>query len=288
MVIVYHGAKDHGKPTVLKHFGTLQAAIYRMVTMFSGQNGLTKGSDGSFIYMPYSSVEPRLMNSTQILDEFCALMKSVSIMEYQFDESKALALNDVWMDDPIGSGGMAIFDRNAISAEQLANIWPIFEPFRGPIFPDDLCLKYSRKEIKSLIAGFKKDKIGAAEYRERRVRARYVGEDFHKTKYQEAVWVHLTLELRKWSLKHKYSSFSYKNTQEGTGENSYVALSSDVVSRTGNVLMFDEALYRRTIAPIITTVMKSQLSQFNNDMIMIDKVIWAGKNPTSFWNKTRC
>jgi len=287
VVVVYRGAKDHDQSSVLKHFGSLEAAIYRMVTMLIGQNGLVEGNDGRFIYMPYPSIAPRLMNSAEILGEFCAMMNNVSIMEYQFDDSKALALHDVWMDDPIGSGGMAIFDKNAISKDELVSIWPIFKPFEGPIFPKHLHLKYSRKEIKSLIADFKQDKLGAAEYRGRRARARYVGENFHETKYQEAVWVDLTLKLRNWCIQNGYTSFSYKNTLEGNGEKSMVALSHHVVSRTGNVLLFNEALYRKMITPIISNIMNSHLSQFNNGQIMIDKIIWAGKDPTSYWNKQR-
>lgn len=287
MVVVYRGANGHGESSVLKHFGTLQAAIYRMVTMFSGQNGLGIGEDGSFIYRPYRSVLPLSMTSTEILDEFCAIMTSVSILEYQFNESKALILRDVWMDDPIGSGGMAIFDKNAMSKEQLASAWQIFKPFEGPVFPNELHLKYSRKEIKSLISGFKKDKLGATEFRGRRSRSRYVGEDFHETKYQEAVWVDLTLKLRNWCLQNGYSSFSYINTQEGKGENSFVALNHDIISPTGKVLRFDESLYRKIIAPIITTMIKSKLTPFNNDQVMVDDIIWAGKDPTSFWNESQ-
>ena len=283
LVLVYRGATVHNTSLVLKHFGSMPSAISRMVSMFNGDNGLGVEEGGKYLYMPNPSVAPRLMTFAEILNEFCMVMKSVSISEYKFDDSSSLKLNDEWMDDPIGSGGMAIFKREAMRIDELESLWSIFKPFEGPIFPDKLNLKYSRNEIKSIISSLKKDNIGSSEYRARRQRSRYVGENFHDTKYQEAVWVELTLKLRDWCLQNKYHSFSYENRQEGNGENSFVALTDKVVLPTGKALGFDEFLYRKIIAPILPDIIRTKFSQLHNGNVMIDEIIWGGKDPTVFW-----
>lgn len=283
MVLVYRGAKHHHTSLVLKHFGSLSSAISRMVSMFNGGNGLCVGEDGKYLYMPNPSVAPRLTNYADMLDEFCLVMRSVSIREYKFDTIRSLKLIDEWMDDPIGSGGMAIFNRETMRVDELQSLWSIFKPFDGPIFPDKLNLKYSRKDIKSIISNLKKDTIGSVEYRARRQRSSYVGENFHNTKYQEAVWIDLTLKLRDWCLQNKYSSLCYENHQEGNGENSFVALTDDVVSPTGKIFLFDELLYRKLVAPILPSIINSNFSQLRNAEVMIDEIIWAGEDPTAFW-----
>lgn len=280
-MLVYRGAKHHDSSLVLKHFGSMSSAISRMVTMFNGLNVI---EDDKFLYMPNPSVPPRLMTYVEVLDEFCLIMRRVSINEYKFDNSRSLQLIDNWMDDPIGSGGMAIFEREAVRADELESLWSIFKPFDSPIFPNELDLKYSRKDIKSIILSLKKDKIGSVEYRARRHRSKYVGENFHTTKYQEAVWVDLTLKLRDWCLQNKYSSLSYENRQEGNGENSFVALTEDVVIPTGTNLHFDEPLYRKSIAPILRCILKNALTGLHSSNVMIDEVIWAGNDAMDFWS----
>ncbi len=284
MVLVYRGATHHDTSLVLKHFGSLSSAISRMVSMFNGNNGLGVGEDGKYLYMPNPSIAPRPMTHAEVLDEFCMVMRSVSISEYNFDTNRSLVLIDEWMDDPIGSGGMAIFDKEALRADELESLWSIFMPFDSPIFPNNLDLKYSRKEIKSIILRLKKDKIGSAEYKLRRQRSKYAGENFHETKYQEAVWVNLTLRLRDWCLQNKYSSLSYENRQEGNGENSFVALNDNVASPTGANLLFDEFSYRKIIAPLLPCIIKKHLTQAGDTKVMIDHIIWAGKDPTDFWH----
>lgn len=102
--------------------------------------------------------------------------------------------------------------------------------------------------------------------------------------HQEAIWVDLTLKLRNWCLQNEYSSFIYENSQEGNGEHNFVSLSDDIVSPTGKVLLFDEVLYRKIIAPILPSLVKRKFTQLANAKVMIDEIIWAGKDPTTFWH----
>jgi hypothetical protein len=282
LIEVYRGALEHSGSAILKHFGSLPSAIDRMVSGFSGHKGLVVSSDGTWLYQPNPLIQARSMSSLEVVNEFCLSMKSVSIREYEFDDSKSLTLNDNWMDDPIGSGGMSIFDKQSITINQLETLWSIFKPFDGPVYPNKLHLKYSRNEIKSIIANLKKDKLGAAEFRARRQRSKYAGENFNDTKYQEAVWVDMTLKLRDWCLQNDYSSLCYKNNQEGNGENSFVAL-TDNVARQQKSIFFDEEQYRMLAAPMFVKSLESLNLFCGNKNCMLEDIVWGQNNPTMFW-----
>jgi hypothetical protein len=283
LIKVYRGALEHDGSAILKHFGSLPSAIDRMVSGFSGHKGLVVSSDGTWLYQPNPLIKARSMSSLEVVDEFCLSMKSVSIREYEFDDSRSLTLNDNWMDDPIGSGGMSIFDKESLTINQLETLWSIFKPFDGPIFPDKLHLKYSRNEIKSIISNLKKDKLGSAELRARRQRSKYAGEKFNDTKFQEAVWVDMTLKLRDWCLLNDYSTFCYRNNQEGNGENSFVALTDNVVSKQKSIF-FDEEKYRELAAPAFVKSLESFNLLCGNKNYMLGDFVWGKENPTMFWS----
>ena len=282
VVEVYRGALKHSGSPILKHFGSLTSAIDRMVSGFNGPKGLTVLSNGTWLYQPNPLLQPKSMSSLEVVDEFCLIMKCVSIREYEFDDSRSLTLNDNWMDDPIGSGGMSIFNKESISTEQSEALWSIFNPFEGPVYPNKLHLKYSRNEIKSIISNLKKDKLGSAEFRARRQRSKYAGENFNDTKYQEAVWVDMTLKLRDWCLANDYSSLCYENNQEGKGENSFVALTDNVVSQKKSIF-FDEKKYRELAAPVFVKSLESFNLFFGSKTYMLEDFAWGQENPAMFW-----
>ena len=282
LIKVYRGALEHSGSAILKHFGSLPSAVNRMVSGFSGHRGLVVSSDGTWLYQPNPLNQARLMSSLDVVDEFCLSMKSVSICEYEFDDSRSLTLNDNWMDDPIGSGGMSIFNTESLGIKQLETLWSIFKPFEGPIFPNKLHLKYSRNEIKSIIANLKKDRLGSAELRTRRQRSKYAGENFNDTKYQEAVWVDMTLKLREWCLQNGYSSLCYINNQEGNGENSFVALTEDVANQQRSIF-FDEKKYLELAAPEFVKSLENFSLFCGSKNYMLEDFVWGQQNPTVFW-----
>lgn len=242
MTKFYNSYTNQAAPSILNHFGSLEAAIERMSTLFTGQDNLQL-YNGQFTYRANALVERSSKSISELFDLFCDLMQTASIQQVELDTSETLKIIDCWTDDPIASGGMSIFDKNALTAKQLAELWTIFKPFDKPIYPQDLSLRYSKKDIKRLITQLKLDQLGKVIFKARENRSRYIGEDFNKSKSQEAVWVHLTLELRRWCLKNGYTTLSYKNRSEDLGSTTYVLLDESALRSTGKVLKFNRDLF---------------------------------------------
>lgn len=280
---LYHAAKVHSENLTLKHFGSLDSSIYRAVSIFTGDMGYSFGPNGECIYMPFEDSAPQYLSHEQFIERFCEAMQQYTIKEYHLHTNKSLKLNDEWMDDPIGSGGMAIFQKNSLSEKEQQELWAIFKPFNTPIHPGDIERKYSKKEIKQLLNKLKLNKIGKKELASRKCRARFFNEDFNHTKYQETVWIDYTLKLRNWAIQNQYDSLCYKNTEEGKGELSYVVLNNNTIKHSNRTVTFDKEKYIKLIAPIFNENTLKYLKSHAGKRIEAESIMWANHNPSDFW-----
>ena len=273
---------------ILKHFGdNLEVAITRAVAIFSGIEQYAANLDGSFVYAPNDGKSVTNISSEEFKAKFISQMKSVRIFQYDKPKGKSLSLNDVWMDDPIGSGGLDIIQKENLSNTEYSELKQLFAPFTGIIYPQHIMQAHSASEISKIYKTIRKVKLGKEELSARKHRSALLGESWPESKPQETVWVNLTLELRKWAISHDYDYFSYHNTEESDGSLCFVALSNNSFGRPIAEYAFDEERYLK----IPADAMKSRSNLFHlngHNNIMIDDLIWCGQAPADFWLKSKC
>ena len=284
-ITIYHAAKTHNPCVALKHFGVLDASIGRVVSLFTGDMDYRINAQGQFLYKPFKDSPVTQLSSDEFIDNFCDAMELYSIKEFVLIENKSLQLIDEWLDDPLGSGGMSIFNKEVLSDDEYRQLWGIFAPFDKPIYPNMLHFKYSKSDIKKIIQDLKKSDLGKQELAGRKKRAIYFNEDFSETKYQEAVWLDLTLKVRKWAMSNGYGYATYTNNQEGSRNKSYVIFDNDVVTSSGKTLYFSRKKYMEIIAPIFKGVVGKFHAQYRGGGVHVDRLLWADLNPMDYWDE---
>lgn len=279
-VRVYHGASHHGEEHSLRHFGSFHASTYRITSGYTGAQSLRIFSEGDAAFiLPNGRL--RSLSANELLDEYCTVMAASPIKAYEAEIKQPLVLSDVWLDDPIGSGGMALFEDSGLNDDEQYQLWQIFKPFNQPIFPQYIFSIYGKKALKYIIKQVRSCTIGKQEFNKRKRRSLCIGEDFNKAKYQEAIWLDLTLKLRDWSLQNGYDAFSYINNEEGLGCTSYVALSSQSVKDTGQVYRFNREEYMDVLGSSYS--LRATQAVDENRRIDAKDLLWGQYIPETFW-----
>ncbi len=276
--------QDDENNQILKHFGeNLETAIMRAVSIFSGIEQYAILPSGNVLYASTSGDEVELISFEMFRESFISQMKSVKILQYNNPSGKSLQLNDVWMDDPIASGGVDIVNKECVTSVEYDELKELFFPFSGIIYPQDIKREYSSSDISKLYKVIYKNKIGKQEISARKHRSMLIGEPWNKVKMQETVWIYLTLELRKWAISHGYEYFRYLNTQESKGLFSYVAISYNSFDKKISEYIFDENRYMDVCVNKIKA-RANYIFQSGAKNVSIDELVWCGSNPTEFWS----
>ncbi|ELB2204168.1 hypothetical protein QNZ74_003687 [Vibrio parahaemolyticus] len=268
---------------MLKHFAsTPKAAADRVEGMFSHQQNCAINSDLSV------SILDELGSSVigtkplpQYLAEFCAHANKYSIYKYIVQFEKPLRLNDLWEDDPIGSGGVGIINKAGLSSEDYQEICSIFYPFSGVVMPQNVFGALSFADIKGIEESYKNNLQFQTELNKRVNRYKAIGEELTEPKYLlEIVWLDLTFKLIDWAMGKGFDSLVYANQKEGNGEDCYVTLKVNQVQKTDERFEFFEKRYLNEM-PMFIASMVNNLR--HRPRTTVYNALWGLQDPMRYW-----
>lgn len=266
---------------IFSHFGSHLASAHRIESAFAISN--PHAFDGQqFIEYDYNqNPTGKKRTPKELASKFAEHAKKTTIRGFDCDIKKPLRLADHWMDDPIASGGLQIFENTkTLSDTDKKELTNLFAPFTYNLYPDEVYKLLTTPRMKAILKAVKKNKIASNELKKRQSRSLAIGENFKKASAHEAVWVYLSVKLRNWANEKGYDSFVYANIEEGDGGDSYVTLNNNQISTPTETLIFNHEKYEKTILPHFDSFIKIQMAgppKSHTD------TFWAGRDPTSFW-----
>lgn len=267
---------------IFKHFGSSPvAAAERIESMFAHQENRSINEDLSVNIhdLLYRVIGTKSLD--QHLQDFCEYTRDFHISEYALDVKRPLRLQDLWEDDPIGSGGPDVVDAEQLTSSEKEEVRNLFYPFERVIHPPHIFNVMSTKDIKGIKRRYNTNPIFKAELKKRKFRSGSIGEDFTKAQFQEIVWLDLTFKLKTWALGRGYDSFVYKNLKEGDGEDSFVMLHPNQAKATGKSFEFLEQKYLTEIPNTICTM----IQRLKNQRVKLQyNVLWGQQDPMCYWN----
>ncbi|RLQ19915.1 hypothetical protein [Vibrio sp. SBT000027] len=285
---MFRAARFENVTQTLQHYADeLDVAITRALAIFAGIEQYRANRDGTFLYVPNNGSSTTTITPEQFKDAFLESMGAITIYEYEKPKGRTLKLNDVWLDDPIGSAGIDILDVNVLTEKQRSEVMAIFSPFIGVIYPQHVAKVYSKSDISKIYKQITRTKLGRDEMASRKYRSLSLGESWSLSKPQETIWTYLTLELRKWALSDGYDYFCYVNKHEKDGSMCYVALSDNTFGKPIARYRFDHERYSDLPASTLITRTK-ELALKGGSSVQIDDFIWCGQHPSDYWAKESC
>ncbi|MEZ8919562.1 hypothetical protein AB4536_05075 [Vibrio cyclitrophicus] len=282
---MFRAARFENVTQTLQHYADeLDVAITRALAIFAGIEQYRANRDGTFLYVPNNGSSTTTITPEQFKDAFLESMGAITIYEYEKPKGRTLKLNDVWLDDPIGSAGIDILDVNVLTKKQRTEVMAIFSPFIGVIYPQHVAKVYSKNDISKIYRQITRTKLGRDEMESRKYRSLSLGESWSLSKPQETIWTYLTLELRKWALSDGYDYFCYVNTHEKDGSMCYVALSDNTFGKPIARYRFDHDRYNELPTSALITRTK-ELALKGESSVQIDDLIWCENPPSDYWIK---
>jgi len=271
----------------LTHFGSLSSALHRIHTQYVGQ--YIRGFNGKkFVLHDYYGSKVGEESLEEALEAFTEFVKNSCVRKFELNIKKSLRLKDCWEDDPIGSGAMGLFEGNGdLTSKQRAELKAIFAPFVYPIFPQDIMLHLSPRDVKKMKNKWRTNAIFKDEFLKRQERSHAIGENFTIASVHETVWLDKTMQLRKWALDNGYDSFVYENNSEGAGEDSFVTLKKDQIKRISEPFVFCEEKYRDLVWPDFSAFIQNAHNQAKRAEAGASKqqdTFWSGFDPEVFWS----
>jgi hypothetical protein len=282
MRLFHSSTSAHLVLSPLTHTGSFEAAAHRIEDQFLSQSPRQyDGKKRELHVLDYFKRHLRTETTDDFLEAFIQFAKERVISEYRVGLKKPLKLFDCWMDDPIGSGGLKIFAGNdQLTSQQKLELFTLFYPFLGVIYPDEIMTRFSLKKIRDLIKANENNKIFRDELEKRRSRSSALGEDFNIAVNYEAVWVDLTVKLRKWCLKNGFDSFEYQSNGEGNDETCFVPLRTTSPKDKIGEYKFDEAKYRELVFPVFEDLIESDVAAGKN---FSSSILYAREKAADFW-----
>lgn len=283
---LYQGSISKELPNgILSHFGSRSAAAWRMDSRYNSMNQRVINKQGEIMIFDLYGRPVGKETPQQALANFAVFMQQTAITKFSVQIEKPLFLTDCWLDDPIGSGAMDIFqDNKDLSKAQRDELRKLFYPFEQVIYPDDVRLVLSPFEVNEIEKAGKQDAVFTQELDKRKQRSAIMGEDWRFAGPQEIVWTDLSIKLRSWALENGYDGYEYKSTQEDSGSTCYVTLNPESVQNVQEQLIFNSDLYMETVSPVFQGFVDEHLSGINANKGVVG-IMWAGSNPTDFWIK---
>lgn len=283
MVNVYNADRINvkNKSFILKHLGISPvAAAERIEGMFAHQALCSFNHDLSVNVHDFKGKIIESKTLDEHLIDFCKYAKTFSISEYSLAVKNPLRLLDLWGDDPVGSAGPQVVDKDQLTSSQYDEIQKLFSPFTSVIYPQQIFNIMSLKDIKNIKRRYLSNKFFDEEFKKRKFRSRAVGEDFNQAQYQEIVWLDYTFKLKAWALNNGFDSFVYSNNKEGNGEDTFITLLANQFTISGNSLFFQEEKYLSEMPEII----KNMVTSYSNQTFRVaNHALWGQKDPMCYW-----
>ena len=268
-------------PGVLTHLGlSPRASAERVEGMFTHQSMSIVSSNGQVLKLDMEGKPIGYIDVEQYLSDFCDFAEAIHIDEYVFNFEKPLRINDLWEDDPIGSAGPALIDRQQLSSSQIKDLLAVFSPFNSVVYPNEIFDVYSKKDIKRILKSYGSNQFFQVELSKRKRRAKSIGEDFKDSQYQEIVWLDLTFKFRRWVIDNGFDALVYSNSKEGAGDDCYVTLIPHRVERTGQHYVF---LRDKYLAEMPEMIIKNGDRLKPNEIGLVVHALWCQQDPMPYW-----
>jgi hypothetical protein len=227
-----------------------------------------------------------LRNETpmQSLQAFTAFMDTARIHRAALSIRNPLRLSDCWDEDPVGSGGLALFADNAsLDARQKKELKELFHPYSGIVYPQDIFKKNSIAELVTVAEELHQDPFFSKEIQRRR---HALGETRFKDDFViEMAWLRLTKRLMTWAAKEGYDGFVFQNKLEDNGADNFMPLTAEQL-RVEQVLAFDTDAYLKAAAPNFSARLKA-IAGFQKETtgeVYVKDVFFNPASPTDrFW-----
>jgi len=150
---LFHGSSNQNTQSgVLSHFGNFAAAADVIESNFANiPRRLYDGYDFTMVDYYGSYIGSQSIDST--VEDFIQHASESIIYKYEADIKTSLRLKDCWTDDPIGSGGLKIFENSGLPADKLKELRELFSPFEDIIYPQHVYALLKPQEILNILSG---------------------------------------------------------------------------------------------------------------------------------------
>ena len=98
----------------------------------------------------YPDAYTKNISFEQLLQNFCDHVTAFELKGYELKVERPLELLDCWGDDPIGSGGLEIFDLNSMPVHQIRELKSLFHPFYDVVERAHVFNYLTKKEVKAI------------------------------------------------------------------------------------------------------------------------------------------
>lgn len=269
----------------LIHMGSLHAAASRGESMFAAQEERKYGFDGKIHCFTLFGRLIKQISVEEHIEDFCKFMANFEISEFEVTSINSLVISDTWEDDPIGSGGLSLFqDNHVLNREQRQALKALFSPFEGIITPDQIVQKISHKTHKKMSTLFKRHPIYRTEMKKRIARCKALGLVEKDQVFLESVWLYYTTKLCIWAKRNGFDSFSYQNLLEGKGESSVILLPDTAMYKTEKSWSFNSDAYRTFANTHLKHYMLLQGARnASSGQSVTTRAMWCDQDPVQFF-----
>ncbi len=285
LVSVFHGSASCKVPNdlVLTHMSTsITAAAERIESLFTGTSNTVIQPDGAVKIINGNNMTVECRTVKQHVDKFCEYLKGCRIHQYTINVESALRVNDLWDDDPIGSGGPGIVDSTLLTDSEVTSIQSIFSPFTDVVTQDELLRHCDASYISRIKKKYKSSSLFKCEMRKRFNRSKMIGESPEISQFNEYVWLDLTFKFRDWALSRRHDALVYCNEKEGSGADSYVMLKQNCKLKPVHSLQINIDKYRSEVPDRLgIQINKSNKAWLQG--IIPTSLLWADLSPADFW-----
>lgn len=280
----FQGASS--RKDILVHLGDAPyVSANRIEGMFAHQHNVVLQPNGTVFVADVYGRPIKTISLTEHVGNFCAFASNVNIIELALNTHHPLTVRDTWQDDPIGSAGPTLIDRQATTPADVHAIEALFKPFTGIMQPWTINTTLSDSDVVSLHKRYKNNRYFNTALKGRKQRSQAIGEAWTHVKKQEIVWQHYTFLLRAWALNQGYDAFHYLNDKEGKGAHSYVTLTPNQGVPTGREWTFAAERYRAMAPNLIREAFRQKAIQHNNTGVSVTMhALWANQNPMLFFD----
>lgn len=286
---VYNGSFKGLKKSnfIFKHLSTSpNASAERIESMFAAQERCALNADFSVDVIDINNNVTKTKTLDEHILEFCDHADKRVINKYKIIARKPLRINDLWEDDPIGSGGPKIADLENFPKAEKQEVAKIFEPFKDVIHPHHIFNIFSKKEIKAIKKKYQNNQLFKAELNKRKNRSESIGEDFKLAQYQEIVWLDISFKLKNWAINKGYDAFVYTNNKEGNGADTYIPILPNQIIESNEYFTFNREQYLSIAPQSLQNIIIERKNKYRvgiNTATEEYGLMWAENSPLSFW-----
>lgn len=284
-ISVFHGSAKNKMPTelALSHLSTSKnAAAERIEALFTGQcyTGITV--DGNIEIIDPINHRSEKLTLRRHLTQFQEYLCTCKIYEFELEVLSPLRVEDLWEDDPIGSGGFDITAPSGLGLSERETVKQLFSPYVGVVYPELIWNHCTQSDIERIGKKYRSNRLFKRELKKRYDRARANGEQPGHYEVNEQVWLDLTFKFRAWAIENGYDALVYSNYKEGNGADCYVLLKENSKPKPVRSYKIDLEEYIKKVPERLDIQIAKMVEKANSGRLPTS-LLWADLDPKLFW-----